>query len=147
MSHTAKIAGITISNIDALRAAVEELNESGIKCKLLDDVKPRAFYENQPGMGKADHVLQLENSRYDIGFYHQPDGTYEVRTDFWGNDIEKNLGVRATDPTKVDQARLGKLFQTYGLCAATMEATQRGYSVRRVEGENGRKQLIVTGFA
>ena len=146
MSHTASIKGIKITNIDALRTAIEDLNEQGIQCSLQDNATPRAYFKDQAGMGKADHVVTITNCPYDLGLYKQPDGTYEVRTDFWAGAVERVFGVKASDPAKADQAKLGKLFQAYGLAAATIEATQRGYTVRRVEAENGTMQLIVNGF-
>ena len=54
MSHTTEIGNIVFSDIDALRAAVNELNTHGVKCSLEKGGNPRAFYANQQGMGAAD---------------------------------------------------------------------------------------------
>jgi len=146
MSHTATISGIKITDISVLRKAIEELAASGIKISMEDGGTPRAFYPNQPGLGKADHVVKLVDSRYDIGLYKQDDGSYQPRTDFWGGDVQKILGVKASDPAKEDQAKLGRLVQMYGIHAAMDKARKQGYTVRRTMTEDGTAKLLVTGF-
>lgn len=134
-----------ITNIAALTAAVAELNASGVKCSLVANETPRAFYSNQEGMGKADYVLKLDGAKYDVGFYKQPTGIYEARTDFWGGSIEKCLGAKASKPENAEQARMGRLFQLYGVHATTQEARRKGLSVRRITKEDGLIQLELTG--
>ena len=134
----------------AITAAVRELYTQGIQCELIENATPRAYYANQKGMGKADLVLKLQNSRYDIGFYKQEDGTYELATDFWGQDVEKLLGAtklpeNATAETKV-QAKLGKLYQLYAANAAEIAAQNQGFQTQRINGTNGEMQIIVTGY-
>lgn len=147
MSHTTSIGGIKIANIDALEAAIAELANAGIKCSLVADSTPRAYFKDQQGMGRADYVIKLDNSRYDIGLYKQEDGSYEPRTDFWGGDVAKLLGGTAGAPEREQQAQLGKLFQMYGVHAATLEARRSGKMVRRVNDDvTGQIKLVVTGF-
>lgn len=127
---------------------VEELNKQGIRCELLENAVPRAYFKDQPNMGRADLVLKLTDCKYDIGLYKQADGSYEPRTDFFAGYVEKILGAKASDktPDKINQAKLGKLFQMYGICAATEKARKSGYTVRRVANEDGSMKLIVGGF-
>lgn len=146
MSHTSSVKSIAISNVEALRAAVEELNANGVRCSLKENASPRAFYQNQTGLGKADYVIELKDSRYDVGLYKSATGGYEVRTDFWGKDVEGQLGAKASAPGKAEQARLGKLFQTYGIHAAMQEARKKGLMATRQKGADGREQVIVTGY-
>lgn len=147
MSHTTAIKGIAIQNIEALRAAITDLNEKGIKCSLVADATPRAFYQNQQGLGKADFVIQLEASRYDIGLYKNEAGVYEARTDFWGQDVEKLLGGKASSPEHKQQAQLGKLFQSYGVRAAMDQVRKEGKQCQRIENaETGEVKLVITGF-
>lgn len=98
-------------------------------------------------MGHAEFVVQLDDSPYDIGLYKQDDGTYEARTDFWGGHVQQVLGAQASKPEKAEQARMGKLFQMYGIHAATEAAKRKGLAVRRIQGENGKIKLEVTGAA
>ena len=148
MSHTARIKGIKISSIEALRSTVAELNDQGIKCSIVLNAAPRAFYQSQEGLGTTDYVIQLADSRYDIGLYKQNDGSYEPRCDFWANDISKLLGVLPVDssPARTEQAKLGKLFQTYAIHAASEQAFNQGYMTERITNEDGTVQLIVSGF-
>lgn len=146
MSHTSAVKSIKFTNLDALRAAVEELNGKGIKMTLVPNAKPRAYFQNQQGMEQADFVIQLGGSRYDIGLYKQADGSYESRTDFWGGDVEKLLGAKAGDKGRADQAKMGKLFQTYGVHAALQQARKQGLQASRVAGADGKEQVIVTGY-
>lgn len=117
----------------------------GINITLTENAKPRAYSANQAGMGVAPYVLNLPGSQYDIGLYDDGNGGYEARTDFWGNHVEKILGVQACSVENRDQARMGKLFQTYGICAAEETARMQGYQTRRVMGQEGAVELIVTG--
>lgn len=145
MSHTSSITAIKITNIAALQSAVAELQANGVRCSLSAGGTPRAFFPNQAGMGAADYVLKLDGAKYDVGFYKQPDGSYEARTDFWGGSVESCLGAKASKPETADQAKMGRLFQMYGIHAATQEARRRGLSVRRVNGADGLIQLELTG--
>lgn len=146
MSHTTTIRAIKITSISALRAAISDLNASGVACTLVENATPRAYFKEQQGMGVAPYVLQMTASRYDIGFYLAQDGSYEARTDFWGKDIENLLGAKAGDSTRTDQAKMGKLYQLYGVNAATEAARKRGHAVRRItNAEDGTIKLEITG--
>lgn len=144
MSHTTVLKGINIVSIEAVERAVAELSSKGIKIALKKDAKPRAFYQNQNGMGKADYVIELGDSRYDIGLYRNDRGGYDLRTDFWAGDVEKVLGVKASSNDMVEQAKLGKLYQAYALNAAEIQAENEGYQYYRESGNNGVERLIVT---
>lgn len=96
-------------------------------------------------MGKADYTVSLPTCKFDIGVYRGEDNSYELRTDFWGGDIEKLFGAPASTPETKDQARLGKLFQLYGLNAAQEVARKKGLMTRRVVKENGAIALVCSG--
>jgi hypothetical protein len=147
MSHTTSIKGIKIVNIDALRLAVSDLAASGKKVELVENATPRAYFDNQEGMGVADYVIKLADAKYDIGLYKQQDGTYEPRTDFWGHSVEGVLGAKATDKQYTEQARLGLLFQAYAVNAAEQQARMEGkMTMRQSDPETGRVTLVVTGY-
>jgi hypothetical protein len=148
MSHTTAIDSIVFSDIDALTAAVNELISQGVKCSLEKDAVPRAFYQNQSGLGKAPYVLRLHDSRYDIGFYPREGRPgMEARTDLFGGDVRAVLGARTkTNDETAQQAALGRLNQAYAIHAATRAATKKGMAVRRINGEDGSVRLVVTGY-
>lgn len=145
MSHTASVKSIQITSITALQAAINELVSQGIRCSLQTGGNPRAFYENQQGMGPADYVVKLETCPYDIGLYKTENGSYEARTDFWAGHVEKVLGAKASTPESSMQAKMGKLFQMYGIHAATEAARRKGHMVRRINQQDGTVALEVTG--
>jgi hypothetical protein len=145
MSHTATVSTIKIQSVTALRAAIAELAEKGVRCSLLENAKPRAYSVNQEGMGLADFVIKLDDSQYDIGLYKTKDGSYEARTDFYRGGVERCLGASASSPETREQARMGKLFQMYGVHAATEAARKKGHMVKRVSKQDGTIALEITG--
>lgn len=145
MSHTTAINAIKITDAKHLAKAVEALKAQGIKCSLIANATPRAYFNNQKGMGHADFVLKLDDSPYDIGFYKTADGSFEPRTDFHAGHIQRILGARASDPSKAQQAQMGKLFQEYGIAGAMDAARKKGYDVRRNTAADGTVTLVMTG--
>lgn len=147
MSHTTAINAIKLTNIAHLQTAVAALQKSGVKCSLIAGATPRAYFSNQQGMGQADYVLKLNDSPYDIGLYKQADGSYEARTDFHAGHIQRILGAPASDPSKRQQAQLGKLYQEYGIAGAMAAAREKGYDVARKTAQDGTVTLVMTGAA
>jgi hypothetical protein len=146
MSHTSTIRAIQIQSITALRRAITEMAAEGILITLSEGGKPRAYSANQEGMGVADYVVGLPGCKYDIGLYKTADGKgYEARTDFWNGEVERVLGATPTSIEARDQARMGKLFQRYGVCVAEDAARKQGHMVRRINKPTGVIALEVTG--
>lgn len=149
MSHTSSIASVPITDINVLRAAIEELARNGMSIRLETGGTPRAYFNNQAGMGKAAYVVRIPQADFDIGLYPIEGGKgYEARTDFFGGSVERCLGgtpTNAKDSQNLIQAKLGKLYQMYGVHQATKAAQAKGYMVRRVAGPNDQIKLVVTG--
>lgn len=145
MSHTSTVKAIKITSISALRSALQELNQAGIRCSLIENATPRAYYQNQQGMGAANYVIKLEDCPYDLGLYLQADKSYDIRTDFFAGHVERVLGAKASEAGKAEQAKLGKLLQMYGLNAASEAARKKGHMVRRVVKADGVIALEITG--
>lgn len=146
MSHTTSLKGVNIRSVPALRAAVAFLQAQGVSCTLIENATPRAYYTQQEGMGLADFVLRLDAAKYDVGLYRQADGTYEARTDFFMDSVEKVLGVPRQPGYQGDQYKLGRLFQAYAMTAAEERARQQGLMVTRQLLPDGRIKLLATGF-
>lgn len=144
MSHTTEIKGVQIKDIAALKLAVAELQQKGIKCELKENVKPRAFYPDQKGMGVAPYMLYLADSKYDIGFYPQADGTYAARTDLFGNQVNNILGVQPKAGEDAGQAQMGKLYQAYSTHATIRQCAKQGYKVQRTNRPDGTVALVVS---
>lgn len=143
LSHTSTITDIVINDVAALHAAVAELKQNGVRCELVANSKPRAYYATQDGMGVADYVLRLDDSKYDVGFYKTEDGkSYETRTDFFMGEVQNQIGVQ--DVTGIsNQARMGKLYNLYAVHAATRRASQQGYQVNRINNDDGSVRLVI----
>lgn len=96
-------------------------------------------------MGIAAFVIKLDSCPYDVGLYHTEGGGYEARTDWFMGKVENVLGATARNADTKEQAKLGKLFQTYGIHAATEAAKKKGLMVRRVNKADGTVSLELTG--
>ena len=139
MSHTTEVTSVVFKDIDALKMAVKELQTAGIRCQLIENTKPRAYYQAQAGMGVAPYVLNLQDSRYDVGFYYDEKvGAHVARTDLFGGDVQRLLGAG-----NAAGEEMGKLYQGYAVNAACRQAAKQGYKVRRVTKQDGTIQLVM----
>lgn len=143
MSHTTTISGITIKDIPALRSAIQELKSKGVKCDLLENEVPRAYFDNQEGMGKADYVVKLHDSRFDVGLYKNSKNEFEARADLHAGHVASVLGSTPKKGEDARQAAMGKMFQMYAVHAATRKATQQGFTIQRNVLKDGTIQLRV----
>lgn len=141
MSHTTTISSLLLADKAAIEASIAELKSKGVNVDLLENVVPRAYYDNQ--LEKADMVIKVNDGRYDVGLYKNSDGNYEAKADFWGGDIERSLGVTAGKDDNKVQAKLGKFYSTYAAHAAMRKAIQQGYQVNRSDGADGSIQLTI----
>jgi len=147
MSHTSSIKGMVMTDINALKAAVADLASQGIKVSIIPDATPRAYYTDQKGLGRADFVIKLADAPYDVGIYatKTADGrtTYEARTDFWGQHVERILGVPCSDAALRDQSKLGKLFQAYGVQTTMNALRAQGKTPVRQRDAAGNEKLTI----
>lgn len=141
MSHTQYLDGVRISDPVALAAAVKELKDAGVNCELMENIKPRAYYQQQDGMKtNAPLTLKLNDGPYDVGFYPtEKAGVLEPRFDNYQNRIGKILGVERDTA----QAPIGKLVHAYQVNATMRQAVKEGHSARRVVGQNGGEQVVI----
>lgn len=144
MSHTTFINDVVITDIGALRAAIDELKSNGVKCDLLENAKPRAYYSTQEGMGEAPYVIQLKDSRYDVGLYYDESSKgYQARADLFAGEVARSLGDIRSGEQNTTKASLGKLYKLYAVHAATRKAIQQGYTVNRINKQDGSVQLRI----
>ena len=125
MSHFTTIQ-TQIRDVEALRAACGELGLT-----LAGNADARG-YGTQTRRGES--VIQIPSGPYDIALNRQPDGTYELATDWWGGHVEKAVGKN-----------YGRLLQLYGVHKATREARRKGYTVRRKQHADGAIKLTIGG--
>jgi hypothetical protein len=145
MSHTTKIKSVPIRDIAALRSAVKDLQKQGISCELVQDAKPRMYYQDQlqrhlkRGSENCDYVLKLNNARYDVGFIKEDDGTYTPVFDDWQKSVAGQIGnpvpgahehwSGTRNDTEQTLHSIGKLLQGYTTHAMTNVATASGMMV------------------
>ena len=123
MSHFVTIK-TQIKDLDALRDACAELGFD-----LVQNTEARGIGTVQ----KADHVIRLHGA-CDIGLHRQPDGTFNLSTDWWDGSVEQAVGKD-----------YGRLLQLYAVHKAAREARRRGLSVRRTALKGGAIKLTLTG--
>lgn len=141
MSHTTTIQTLLLSDEDAIRGSIKELQAQGVKCDLLEAAIPRSYPGNT--MKKADFVLKLEDSPYDVGMYKNKDGEFSLATDFYNGHVEKVLGVTPGEGDDRTQAKLGKVYAGYAQHVISQQAARQGYSVTRTRADNGGVRLVL----
>lgn len=148
MSHTTTIKSVKITDINALRAAVADLQAQGVKCSLKENVRPRMYYGNQHGV--CPFVLHLEGSRYDVGFDKQKDGSYVPVFDEWQGHVGGQIGATCPMPNSPEgraQHAIGRMLQGYAKHAAMNAALAQGYMVESCEtDEKGNVNLVLAGM-
>jgi hypothetical protein len=142
MSHTVQINNVEITNLQALRAAVSELQEKGVPITILENVVPNAYYASQAGMNtEAPIVLRSPQAPYDVAFYEKQNvkgqRTYVPTTDVYGGHVQRLYGNK--------HSPLGKLQQLYSVHAVQQQAARKGYRVQRKEQMDGTITLELIG--
>jgi hypothetical protein len=125
MSHFTTIQ-TQIKDIDALRDACAELGLT-----LAENAVARGYGSLTR---RGEYVIQIPSGPYDIALSKQPDGTYELATDWWAGHTERAVGKN-----------YGTLLQLYGVHKASREARRRGYTVRRQQHRDGAIKLLIGG--
>ena len=125
MSHFTTIK-TQIKDIDTLSAALREMGLA-----LFPNANARGYYQNSI---KGDYVIRLKGP-YDVALNKQPDGSYELTTDWWEGHVEKEVG-----------ANFGKLLQLYGVHKVIREGKRKGYSIQRNLQVDGTIKLTLTSL-
>src|SRR5258706_2983619 len=143
MSHLVSIKEIVFVDIDALKMAIEELQNNGIACGLQQNVTAKSLFKAQ--RKKYDWVIKLDDSPFDVGLYMDKDkGGYVPKVDLMGDHVSYLLGIvprEGEDRNKCSLAKLNRLDATH---AAMRAAIKAGHTVQRINNRNGSIQLTVT---
>jgi len=146
MSHVTTLKGVVIRDVAAMRQAVRDLKAQGVSCDLLENAKPRMYYKHQET--PHDFVLRIPNSKYDLAFAKQDDGTYAPAFDEWAGEVKGQIGATCPMPDTREgkvQHQIGQFMQRYAVNAAKNEAAAQGYVVEgeMPADENGDIQLLL----
>jgi len=125
MSHITAVK-TQIKDIDALHAAVERLG-----CTLESGGEIIGYYRD---MGRADYLIRIPGTRYNVGVVRQPDGTYALHADFWDGSVERALGPQ-----------FGRLLQEYAVEVVTSRARLQRKFVRTERLPDGRVRIRIRG--
>lgn len=149
MSHTTRVSGVQLTNLDAIRNAVAQMVADGAKISLVENAVPRAYFTNQEGMTTpAALVIRVDGDRsYDVGLYLEGN-TYEPRFDVYGGSIEAQIGAaKGTYENSADPRRtIGKFLQEYQIAVVMQAAINNGNMLTRQVGSKGDVNLVVTGY-
>ena len=124
MSHFTSIQ-TQIKDLTALQDACTELG-----VELIHQGVARGYATHTR---RGDAVIKLKGP-YDIALNKQPDGNYDLTTDWWNGHVEKEVGTNFT-----------KLIQLYGVHKAMREAKKNGYLTSRKTLPNGAIKLTIGG--
>lgn len=165
MSHNVQITGIKIIDLDALDKACAELRKEGVNVTLdrgTPGKREKTFrtYAYGNNSTKADHVIRLDQCKYDVGLIQQPDGHCEpIYDNSLGLSVECPIACQyrpenqfnfrpITDKAELELAAkghgIGKLMQRYTAVLAEKTAKLRGFSTRRVIANDGTIELVMT---
>lgn len=137
MSHTTTIKGISIKDGDVIAKAIANLQAKGVNCSLRTNATPRMYYRQQEAdVGNCEYVMNLPDSKYDVGFKKQADGSYAPVFDEWAGDVARNVGGTCKMPTTPEERSLwaiGQFSQEYAKEAAIKAAQAQGYYVENAD--------------
>lgn len=138
MSETVKVNSLEITDIGAVRRAVDRLREKGIRCSIAENEKPRMFYPDQHGV--CPYVIRLEDGRYDVGLNQEADGNYSLVFDDFNREVSRILGAA---PKFGESAPVGNFLQEYACVQAEQAAIDQGYCISEsYYDEDGYVQLV-----
>lgn len=146
MSHTTSVKSVKITDIEALKKAVQNLAEQGRQVTLVENAVPRMYYKDQHG--KCDYVLKL-GGIYDVGLEKQKDGSYVPVFDEWGGHVANVLGTKKKVPAGTNKAEvaIGALMSEYALEATRNYAYSQGLLIDSIfEDEQGNVQVVLQGY-
>lgn len=148
MSHVTKLEGVVIRSMNAVRAAVAELNQQGINVRLVENQKPRVHgYDT---VDTCEYVLKLDGA-YDVGLKRNEQGNYDPILDVWQGHVGRYLGATCPLPDTAayrsqqhTQHEIGRFLQTYAKHAAIETAVAQGYVIDScMVDQDGNVQLMV----
>jgi hypothetical protein len=124
VSHIATIA-CEVRDLDAFEAAVRRLGGEFRRGQPTYRCYPGGYQGDTPlpaGMtldqwGKCDHAARFAGCDYEVGLVRQPNGTYQLRWDYWSpGGLLHHLGGEAAP----------RLVQAYAVEKAKAEARRMG---------------------
>lgn len=143
MSHTTRVSEVRVHDIDALQAAVTELQSQGVNVTLERDAPCRIW-------GQAPikpFVVHNHAGRFDVGFEEAKDGNgYTPIFDYHGGELYNVMGQgkqQAKTPEERVLSNIARLMQAYAIKALSNAAYQAAGTVNTVKQEDGSYIMLV----
>lgn len=135
MSHNVRLNNVKFSNIDILRAAVNEMRNEGANIELIE-TGGMARISGAGGRDvQCDVLIKVNDGRWDIGFHRNDKGELipEVESDFRHPMLSGDYYDKPVEgcQTSYSGLQVGGLSQRYALISAEVNAAQAGYSTQR----------------
>lgn len=131
ISHTTRLNNVSVRDIAALRAAVEQINAAkGLNLSVKENSTCRMYFaeDNVP----CDVVVHVPGCRFDLGFRKTANNTYEAVFDAHGGELARFLGggqhIAKTDEER-KLSNIGGLMQAYTQKVLETAAMNNGFSV------------------
>ena len=143
ISHTTRVKAVKVTDIDALRAAVDTLaRERNVKITLEENTGAR-LWSTEP---KFPYVVKVKDCRFDVGFERGEDGSYTPVFDAHGGYLAQFVGggqKLAKTPEEQMLSNIGGLMQAYTREVLTRTAQMQGALVTTSTTEDGTVVLQV----
>lgn len=140
MSNNAIINAVSINDVNAIRAAVDELKQQGVNIALKENAKQRSYFTSQEIL--CPYVLHLPDCRFDVGLKAKAGGGYEMVCDLHNGLIAQHLGT-TKGTSDSEQKAVGRFLQTYAKHAAMNAATAAGHMIEQCyNDEEGNVQIL-----
>ena len=142
MSHNSVIKGISINDKSLIEIAVKSLQSQGINIELLENTKPRMYFDHQHPL-PADICLRLKDSHYDVALdWNSETEEYDIVFDEWAGSIKDVLGVDLPSDQKWSSAdktmsAISKFIKEHNIKLIEKEALEKGYEVYSETNEDG----------
>ena len=136
------------TDLNVLRAAVEELKTTGANIELVEGSGLVARSSRYAGAGPipCDMMIRCGDSQWDVALVRDGDAWIpHLESDLRVRGLSADGGAQALEGCRVDYGALalGKLQQSYALLTAEINSAQAGYQTTRVQQPGGRVQLEV----
>jgi hypothetical protein len=153
MSHNVNLSDVKITNVEALKQAVENLKKAGTAPGI--NLVQNGTLRGYAGMTeKADYVLTLPG-QYDVAFNWDKDRTTLVPRGEYGH--YGNTGVGVEDGAKTisgavcdaygPRAAIGRLLQEYNTVCVEWQAARKGMATsRQFDSKTKIMNVVVTGM-
>lgn len=150
MSHNVTVTDVELTDKQAIKGAVEELQRRGVKMQCVENTR-YVGYNTAQSFDNCELVLKFDDSPYDVGLkYNEATSSYDIVYDPFMGHISRNIGTRKGAESLVEnapsqiQSDMGQFIQAYNACRVENQAIMSGKSVSKsYDAEKQMYNLVV----